>query len=142
MAASTGGVDDVTLSLAAELRYGFGVASDVLDATNSTLEIDPLLERMAVRADEASYAVAIRVLVEALRAARFSAIREIAQYFAYRFKWPEFRTDVEALLAEARSAGDLRKARSLETVLEAFDDGWEDLEFFPSLERGACGGRS
>lgn len=117
---------------AIELRQRFKEISDLLDAENSTLAIDPFLAELADKA-EGSSRVVVEVIERALRLNEFSAIREIAQYYAFRFRWRELEIQVEGLLLEARNSKDLRKARSLETILDAFSDDWEDVDLFPSL---------
>ena len=96
--------------------------------------MDPILAQLAECVEESSKAIAVEVIEIGLRLNEFSAIREIAQYFAYRFRWQELKIEVENLLSEARSSRDLRKARSLETILDAFGDDWEDVDLFPSLQ--------
>ena len=123
-------------SRAIELKQGFNKVSDTLDAENSTFAVDAFLAELAGTVEESSRMIAVDILVSALRSNEFSAVREIAQYFAFRFRWQELRMKIETLLSEARSSKDLRKARSLETILDAFSDDWEDVDLFPSLQGG------
>ncbi|MFF7634366.1 hypothetical protein ACFZB9_14615 [Kitasatospora sp. NPDC008050] len=44
------------------------------------------------------------------------------------------RKEVEDLLLDRAEGMDLRAMRAYESMLEAFDDHWEDRDLFPSLE--------
>ncbi|MFB7378201.1 hypothetical protein ACFC6U_30255 [Kitasatospora purpeofusca] len=113
----------------------FSRISRILDESQSTLAIDPMLERIASTAEATGGIEGLEsAILWMLRSGQEYAACEIIQFYGYRFRWPRLRVAIEEMLRTSTESIDLRAARSYELMLEAFDDNWEDREFFPSLE--------
>jgi hypothetical protein len=107
---------------------------ETLDRQYSTLDADPILAEVAGQVDADGLEVEVRCAIEwAIRSVDFMSKAEVIQYFGYRFRWDWLRVDVEEMLAVKRRERDLRAIPYFESALEAFDDDWEDRDFFPSL---------
>ncbi|WP_152617578.1 hypothetical protein [Phaeacidiphilus oryzae] len=108
--------------------------SRVLDATNSTLSIDPMLAELARELEVAGELEKVKpAVLWVLRSSDCSAAVEIVQFLAFRFRWQWLKIGVEEALLDATERRDLRAARAFEVMLEAFSDDWEDIDLFPSL---------
>ncbi|MGW7546441.1 hypothetical protein ACWGKQ_35850 [Streptomyces sp. NPDC054770] len=117
------------------LLQGFRSVSAILNERHSTLIADPILAELAELAsrDEESDGVR-RALLELLDSPDFSADAEVAQYFAYRFKWDWLKGEIRQRYLESVSGVDHKRARHYQRMLEAFADDWEDKDLFPSLD--------
>lgn len=108
----------------------------VLQATESTLEIDPFLAELARGLTNDLLIDESGVKEEAigfLEIADSPAKLCIIQYLAHRFRWPWLKSEISQRLALSRSSRDLRAMRRYEVMLESFDDDWQDVDLFPSL---------
>ncbi|MFC7309220.1 hypothetical protein ACFQVC_34055 [Streptomyces monticola] len=122
-------------ALYAYLVNGFRNVSDTLDEKYSTLRVDPLLAELAARVASDPESDDVRqALLYALNSREVSGAGETVQYFGHRFKLNWLRAEVDKRYRDATAKVDLRRARYYELMLEAFSDGWEDRDFFPSLD--------
>lgn len=106
-----------------------------LESSNSTLTIDPMLDEIVREIDSDAARRDIESSIKwILVNCRGSGLIEVCQYFGYRFRWAWMKEYLEVALNGFRQDGDLRRVRAYEVMLEAFEDDWEDVDFFPSLQ--------
>ncbi|MFJ4654818.1 hypothetical protein ACIP5Y_26390 [Nocardia sp. NPDC088792] len=125
-------------SIQAVLKDGLINHSHIIETTGSTLEADPLLAELATLIEDADDADVREAVLWALNSPECEHVGEALQYFGHVFRWEWLRTEIQQRFDEATSRHDLRAMRSREWVLEAFEDDWEDLELYPSLEARAA----
>lgn len=66
-----------------------------------------------------------------------AAPTELVAFCMHVLRWPEVRSKLEADLKVADAESNWRRIPFLTAVLDAFEDSWEDAEFFPSLRAAA-----
>ncbi|MFI9387756.1 hypothetical protein [Kutzneria sp. NPDC052558] len=112
----------------------FREVAAALERHYSTLDVDPILAEVADRVEADGLEAEVRCAITwVINSGEFTAVAEVVQFFGYRFRWAWLRRDVEGILEAKRRERDLRAIPYFEWVLEAFGDGWEDRDFFPSL---------
>ncbi|MFJ6769916.1 hypothetical protein ACIQOV_02860 [Kitasatospora sp. NPDC091257] len=112
----------------------FSEISLLLDESQSTLVIDPILARIANNAEvHGDFEGLKSAILWALHSGQAYAACEIVQFYGFRFRWPWLRKEVEDMFLDKAEKVDLRAMRFYESMLEAFDDNWEDRDLFPSL---------
>ncbi|MFE3104019.1 hypothetical protein [Nocardia tengchongensis] len=125
-------------SIQAVLKGGLVNHSHIIETTNSTLEADLLLAGLATLIEDADDVDVREAVLWALKSPECRYVGDALQYFGHRFRWEWLRTEIQQRFDEATSRHDLRAMRGWEWVLEAFEDDWEDLDLYPSLEARAA----
>ncbi|PXX52620.1 hypothetical protein DFR70_1325 [Nocardia tenerifensis] len=118
-----------------ELKSQFAVTGRAILVENSTLAADPLLAKISQVVDGAANDPAIQAaIIWILNSGECPAGGEILRYFAYRYRWLWLKEEIEHRRADHKLARDMRGERAYEWMLEAFDDDWDDIDFYPSLQ--------
>ncbi|MFG3053009.1 hypothetical protein ACGFZP_18930 [Kitasatospora sp. NPDC048239] len=121
--------------MASSLIGQFSEISRLLDESQSTLIIDPILARIANDAEaRGDFGELKSAILWALHSGKAYASCEIVQFYGFRFRWPWLKKEIEDMLLDKAEKVDFRAMRAYELMLEAFDDNWEDRDLFPSLE--------
>ncbi|WP_175408076.1 hypothetical protein [Streptomyces sp. TRM64462] len=116
------------------LTEGFREVSRILDESNSTLAVDPILAELAGFAEQHPESDGLRLAMMRLLDSRaVSASAEAVQYFAHKFRWGWLEAEVRSRYLESVTKLDRRMIRHYERMLESFRDDWEDRDLFPSL---------
>ncbi|WP_146251453.1 hypothetical protein [Nocardia tenerifensis] len=120
-----------------ELKSRLSAVGITYSVENFTAVADPLLEQISLMIDSIDDQSVIQAAIMwALDSGDCPAGGEVVRYFAHRYQWPWLKEEVERKRADRRSVRDLRGERVYEWVLEAFDDDWDDADFYPSLQTG------
>ncbi|MFF0488886.1 hypothetical protein ACFYTQ_07660 [Nocardia sp. NPDC004068] len=99
-----------------------------------TLDSDTALVRLTRAIDATDRADEIEEVVRwVLESDNCPSGGDIVRYLAFRYRWSWLADDLHRNLMECVKHDDLRGIRWYEWMLEAFDDAWEDIEFYPSL---------